>query len=305
MAGDRSGQAAADPAPLLGGAAGARAAAERRRQAGAGDRRRALRPAVQGAGVGGAAVLRLPAAVVPAVLALRDGARRGLEAGGPGAGEAPLLHPPVSRGDLAGELRRDQSGGVEARRGDRRREPRARPAEPLRRRRQGPHRARRRVGVRAREEPRHDAGRGGVRERRDAAPSVRAAHEEGVRASAADRPAVHQQVLHARPQAGQLVRPLLRGRGPHRVPGLVAQPAARARPPDLGRLRHPGRAEGGRRDARRRRRRDAERPRLLRRRRAARGRGRGHAGAGRRAPRERDAARDAPRLPRLRATSAR
>ena len=54
-------------------------------------------------------------------------------------------------------------------------------------------------------------GRGGVRERADPADPVRAAHAEGARAAAGDRAAVHQQVLHPRPAARELVR-ALRGR---------------------------------------------------------------------------------------------
>ena len=47
--------------------------------------------------------------------------------------------------------------------------------------------------------------------------------DEGVRAAAGDRPAVHQQVLHPRSAAGELVR-RARGRaGPHGVPGVLAQ----------------------------------------------------------------------------------
>ena len=51
----------------------------------------------------------------------------------------------------------------------------------------------------------------------------------GAPAAAADRAAVHQQVLHPRPAAGELVR-ALRGRaGAHGVPGVVAQHPAGAR----------------------------------------------------------------------------
>ena len=59
-------------------------------------------------------------------------------------------------------------------------------------------------------------------------------------AAAADRAAVHQQVLHPRPAAGELVR-ALRGRaGPHGVHDLVAQHAGGARAAHLGRLPRAG-----------------------------------------------------------------
>ena len=69
----------------------------------------------------------------------------------------------------------------------------------------------------------------------------------GRQAAAADRAAVHQQVLHPRPAAGQFLR-ALRGRaGPHGVHDLLAQHPARARRPHLGRLSRAGRADRDRR----------------------------------------------------------
>ena len=47
---------------------------------------------------------------------------------------------------------------------------------------------------------------------------------EGGIAAARDRPALHQQVLHPRPAAGELVRPLCERARPHGLSRLVAQP---------------------------------------------------------------------------------
>ena len=44
-----------------------------------------------------------------------------------------------------------------------------------------------------------------------------------------DGAALHQQVLHPRPAAGELLRPLRRGAGPYGVPGFVAQRRRRSR----------------------------------------------------------------------------
>ena len=52
----------------------------------------------------------------------------------------------------------------------------------------------------------------------------------------AHRAAVHQQVLHPRPAAGELLRSLCRRARPDRVPGVMAQPRCQLRRHHLGRL---------------------------------------------------------------------
>ena len=88
-----------------------------------------------------------------------------------------------------------------------------------------------------------DAGRGGLRERADPADPVRADDRRGPRAAAGDRAAVHQQVLHPRPAAGELVRRATRSTQGHTV-FLVSwrNVDAGAWAPDLGRLPRAGRA---------------------------------------------------------------
>ena len=94
---------------------------------------------------------------------------------------------------------------------ERRRQPGRRHAPVPRRPRQGPHLDVGRPGLRGRPRPRDDARQRRVRERADAADPVRAEHAEGAQAPAGDRAAVHQQVLHPRPAARELVRRLRRG----------------------------------------------------------------------------------------------
>ena len=105
----------------------------------------------------------------------------------------------------------------------------------------------RRARVRGRPQSRGDARARRLPQSADRADPVRA--DDGARAPAAarHRSALHQQVLHPRPAAVELVRPLRRRAGPHRVRHLVAQRAARARAPRLGRLPRAGRADGDRR----------------------------------------------------------
>ena len=64
---------------------------------------------------------------------------------------------------------------------------------------------------------------GGLRERAVPVDPVRAADRQGRDAAAADRAAVHQQVLHPRPAARELVRALCLRTGHDGVPGLLAQ----------------------------------------------------------------------------------
>ncbi len=84
----------------------------------------------------------------------------------------------------------------------------------------------------------------------DAAHPVRTDDRACPRAAAPDRSAVHQQVLHPRPAAGEFVRALRRRARSHGVPGVVAQHHGRARSSDLGRLPRAGRHAGHRRRAR-------------------------------------------------------
>ena len=147
---------------------------------------------------------------------------------------------------------------------------------------------------------RRHARRGRLRERTDAADPVRAADRQGPRAPAGDRAALHQQVLHPRPAAGELVRPLRGGAGPHGVPRVVAQHHA-----ELGHVTwddylRAGRDEGDRCRARHHRRRPSQHAGLLRRRHAARLGAGGHAGERRGQGREPDAADDDARLLRSR-----
>jgi polyhydroxyalkanoate synthase len=70
---------------------------------------------------------------------------------------------------------------------------------------------------------------GGLRKRADAADPVRAADREGRADAAADRAALHQQVLHHGPAAGELAGALHRRAGLHGLPGVVEEPAGRHR----------------------------------------------------------------------------
>ena len=142
-------------------------------------------------------------------------------------------------------------------------------------------------------------GRGGVRERAVPADRVQAADGEGARAAAADRAAVHQQVLHPRPAARELADPL---RGRRR-----ATACSWCRWRNAGRVAwrsstwddyiedgvHPGDRRGAATISRRR---PDQHARLLRRRHDARHRAGGAGGARRAAGGERDAADHVARL---------
>ena len=112
--------------------------------------------------------------------------------------------------------------------GDRGREPRAGVAQSRGGRAQGPHHDDGRGRVRSRAQPRGDAGQRGLPQRADRAHPVRRHHAEGRQAADRDGAAVHQQVLHPRSHAGELVRRARRRAGPHGVHGVVAQRAARS-----------------------------------------------------------------------------
>ena len=69
---------------------------------------------------------------------------------------------------------------------------------------------------------------------------------QGVRAAVPGRAAVHQQVLHPRPAAGELADPLPGGAGPSHLRGQLAQPGRVDGGQDLGRLHRGRRAQGDR-----------------------------------------------------------
>ena len=114
-----------------------------------------------------------------------------------------------------------------------RREPRARHAHAGRGHRGRQRRAEdppvRHVEVRGRPQPRDHARQGHLPERADAAHPVRAGDREGAEAPAADRAAVDQQVLHARPHAGEILHQVVRRPGPHGVRHLLGQSRRAAR----------------------------------------------------------------------------
>ena len=141
--------------------------------------------------------------------------------------------------------------------------------------RAGPHLDDRRDGVRGGPQRRHHAGHGRLPERADPADPVHADHREGLRAPAGDRAAVHQQVLHPRPAAGELLRRPRGREGHHGVPGVLAQRGRRAGHTDLGRLPGARRARRDRRGARHHQGRQGQHARVLHRRHVARQRPRG------------------------------
>ena len=97
--------------------------------------------------------------------------------------------------------------------------------------------------VRSRPQSRGDARQRRFPQRADRAPPVRADDRAGAQAAARDRAALHQQVLHSRSAARELLRPLGRRRGAYGVHGLLAQHPAGARPAHVGRLPRAGRAD--------------------------------------------------------------
>ncbi|MBS1215491.1 MAG: hypothetical protein H6R20_465 [Proteobacteria bacterium] len=208
-------------------------------------------------------VLRLSAAELPAVRGVPD---RGGGSGRSRAarqGPAALLRAPARRRDLPRELRGDQPGSDSPCPGVERRHAVGRSAEPGRRCRQRAHLAVRRVRLRGRTQPGCDRRDGDLPQRAVRADPVRAGHGERARAAAPDGSAVHQQVLHPRPVAGELVRPLRGRKRPHGLHHVLAQPHRRARPCHVGRLPARRCDQGHRVGACGDRGREAERARLL------------------------------------------
>ena len=235
---------------------------------GAGRRAGERRPPLPPRGLARAFSVRLRQAVLPdrgALAAQRRRKRRGTRRAHAEKGR--FLHPPVHRRAGAVELCADQSRGLSRDRRQRRPEPGQGPEQPARR-----HRARQRSaqdiddrqqGVRARREHRHDAGKGRLPERADAADPVRADHGQGLQAAAADHTAVDQQVLHPRSAREELAGQMVRRARAHRLRDLVGQPRQEACRQGFRRL-HAGRpARGARRDRAGDRRARDQRARLL------------------------------------------
>ncbi len=137
-------------------------------------------------------------------------------------------------------------------------------------------------------EHRDDARQGDLPQRSDGADPVHADDGEGAEASAADRAALDQQVLHSRPQPGKELRPLGRLAGADGVLHLMGQPARATCREELRALHARGHFRGAGCDRRQHRREEGHGDRLLRRRHAA-GDGSGlHGGETRQAHRERN-----------------
>ena len=132
--------------------------------------------------------------------------------------------------------------------------------------------------LQGRRQHREHAGQGRLPQRSDGAHPVRADDRDGAEAAAADRAALDQQVLRARPQPGEELHPLGGVAGPDGVLHLVGQSGRAARREELRALHARGHLRGPRRDRGGDRREEGHGHRLLRRRHAARGRPRLHGG---------------------------
>ncbi len=153
-----------------------------------------------------------------------------------------LHRPAVGGGGIAEQLLRAEPGRAEDAHREQRRESASGHDESARR-----HAARQdlavgRITLHGRQEHRVDRRLGGLRKRTAASDPVQAAHAEGLRAAAADRAALHQQVLHPRSVAGRLARALCAGAGSAGVHPVVAQRGSVDRAQDLGRFRRGRRA---------------------------------------------------------------
>ena len=125
------------------------------------------------------------------------------------------------------------------------------------------------LDVRGRPQPGGHARQSDLPERPHAAHPVRAFDRKGAEEAAADRAALDQQVLHARPDAGKIVHQVVRRPGHHRLLHLLGQSGRPPRPKKLRRVYARGPARGARRHQAGDRRRRGARHRLLRRRHAA------------------------------------
>src|SRR3954471_12904614 len=252
------------------------------------DRAVAARQALCRSGMEVEPVLRFPDAALPAHDQICAGAcarRRRARSADPPQGR--VLRPAAHQRDIALQLRADQSGSAARDGGEQRRKSRARAEDAGRghRRRQG-HAEDPSVQSgqsRRRREHGDDAGQGDLPERDDAADPVCAGDGERAAHAAPDHPALDQQVLHPRSQAGEILHQVVRRSGHHRVRDLMGQSRQAARCQELGRL-HEGRpAHGDGRDREGHRRDEGAHRRLLRRRHHA----RDHAGLAREKRRQR------------------
>ena len=167
--------------------------------------------------------LRSPEAVVPADRRLY--AVGGGEPARPrreGRRQARLLHAPVRRCAGADQFPRHQPGGAQGDCRDQGRELVEGPAQRARRpgAQRGPVRAPHvgRGSFHSGRDHRHDARKGRLPERPDAADPVRAGHGDGVSPAAPDRAALDQQVLRARPPAQEFVSQVGGVEGLHGLP---------------------------------------------------------------------------------------
>lgn len=233
------------------------------------------RPPLQRRRMEGVARACVRGCVVSAQRALSAGAGRRVADRSEDA-RAHSFHGPAMDGRRRAEqLPRTQSRCTEIDPRDAGRKPAAGDDEPARRPAARQDFADRRIAVRGRQEPRVYRGRGRVRERPDPADPVHAEDGQGVRAAAADRAAVHQQVLHPRPATREFARRARAVERPSGVPRVVAQRGCVGRAQDVGRLHERRAARGDRRGAADQRPRADQHARLLRRRHDARDRARG------------------------------
>ncbi len=259
--------AAATAGPLRAAADGAvagHAGRHRRPEAPAGGHSCARRPPLPGCGMARPSVVQPAEGKLPAQ---RAPARRHGRGGRPGCqteAQTALLYAPVHRLDEPGQFRGDQPRGHQAGPRNQRRERQGRARSSARRSEAGTHLDHRRERLRGRQERRSVCRLGGVRERVDPVDPVRAADRTGRATAAADRAAVHQQVLHPRLAARQLLRALRLRTRPYGVSGVVAQPRRGAGRDHLGRLPATRRDARDRNRARHQRRRSDQRARLVR-----------------------------------------
>ena len=105
--------------------------------------------------------------------------------------------------------------------------------------------------VRGRTQSRDHARQGDVPERADPAHPIRADHGSGAEDAAADRAALDQQILRARPDAGKILHQMVRRPGPDGLRHFMGQSGRAARRQGLRRLHARGPARRARRRSRR------------------------------------------------------